>query len=66
MDGKELKALRVKLGLSQVQMAEKLYITAGAVSRLEADKNTMSRQTAALVAQLEPICPLGAPVLAKG
>lgn len=53
MDGKELKALREKLGLSQAAMGEKLYITAGAVSRLESGDNKMGRQTEALAMQLE-------------
>lgn len=52
MNGQELKALREKLELSQVQMAEKLYITAGAISRLESGDNKMSRQTEALALQL--------------
>jgi transcriptional regulator with XRE-family HTH domain len=53
MTGEELKTLRIKLGYSQALLAEKLYITAGAVSRIESNENKMSRQTKVFAEQLK-------------
>lgn len=65
MTGEELKALREKLGLSQTALAEKLFITRDAVSKLESGKNVMGRQTKALAAQLKPALPDDLRVVAK-
>ncbi len=43
MEASELRGLRLKLGLTQHQMGERLGITRGAVTKLEAGKNPMSK-----------------------
>lgn len=52
MNKDELKSLRLKLGLTQSQMAEKLGITLSAVFKLESGKNNMSKPVAMLAEQL--------------
>jgi transcriptional regulator with XRE-family HTH domain len=39
MDGKELKELRIKLGLTQTQMAERLFVSRDAIAKYEAGGN---------------------------
>lgn len=50
----ELRALRLKLDLTQTEMAEKLGITLSALYKLEAGKNKMSKPVAMLCQQLNP------------
>lgn len=52
MDNKELRALRLRLGLTQKAMAEKLGITLSAVFKLESGENNMSKPVAMLCQQL--------------
>lgn len=52
MDNKELRALRLKLDLTQQQMAERLGITLSAVYKLESGENNMSKPVAILCQQL--------------
>lgn len=62
MNSSELKALRLCLGLSQSELAQRLFITRDAVSKLEAGKNRMSRPVEELARQLSitpPLTPLG-------
>lgn len=52
MDNEELRALRLRLGLTQSQMAEKLGITLSAVFKLESGENNMSKPVAMLAEKL--------------
>lgn len=52
MDGKTLRELRDKLGLTQDELGTKLGITKDAVSKLERGINTMSKPVAILALQL--------------
>ena len=52
MTGEELKALRLRLKLTQSQMAEKLGITLSAVFKLESGENNMSKPVAMLAEKL--------------
>ena len=56
MNGQELKALRLRLGLTREAMAEKLGITASAVYKIESGENNMSKPVAMLAATLETAC----------
>ena len=51
MTGEELKALRLRLGLTREAMAEKLGITASAVYKIESGENQM-RKSVALLAKM--------------
>ena len=53
MTGSELKALRLRLQLTQTQMAEKLGITLSAVFKLESGENNMSKPVAIICEGLE-------------
>lgn len=52
MNSQELRALRLKLNLTQTQMAERLGITLSAVYKLESGENNMSKPVAILCQQL--------------
>lgn len=52
MTNKELRALRLKLGLTREAMAEKLGITASAVYKIESGENNMSKPVAIICAGL--------------
>lgn len=49
----ELKALRLRLGLTQSAMAEKLGVTLSAIWKLESGENNMSKPVAMLAQQLQ-------------
>ena len=53
MNGQELKALREHLGLSQSELAKRLFISRDAVAKLEAGKNRMSKPVEELGRQLK-------------
>ncbi len=53
MNKTQLRALRLKLDLTQKQMGERLGITPSAVAHLESGTNTMSKPVAILCQQLE-------------
>ncbi len=48
MNKDELKELRLRLDLTQTQMAEKLGITLSALYKIESGKNNMSKPVALL------------------
>ena len=52
MTGEELRALRLRLGLSQRAMGERLGISHSAVVKLESGKNNMSKPVAMLAERL--------------
>ena len=49
MDGKELKAIRTRLKLTQVQFAELVGVTSNTVARWERDEMTMREPAARLI-----------------
>ena len=49
MDGKELKAIRKRLKLTQVQFAELVGVTSNTVARWERDEMTMREPAARLI-----------------
>lgn len=53
MDKEELKALRVKLGLTQKEFGDKLGLKRSAIAKLESGKNGLRGSTLKLVEQLE-------------
>ena len=57
MNGQELKVLREKLGLSQTAFAEKLGISAGAVSKIESGANGLRGSTKKLaeILAIQPV-----------
>ncbi len=55
MTGSELKALRLRLGLTREAMAEKLGITASAVYKIESGENQMRKSVEMLAKQLSLI-----------
>lgn len=48
----ELRELRLKLGLSRREMAQRLFISRDAVAKLEAGKNRMSKPVEELARRL--------------
>ena len=52
MDKEKLKELRVKLDLTQEEMAERLGITAGAVSKIETGAHGLRGSTRKLAEQM--------------
>ncbi len=52
MTNEELKVLRLKLGLTQTQLAEKLGVTLSAIFKLESGENNMSKPVAMLASIL--------------
>lgn len=52
MNKDELRALRLRLNLTQSQMAEKLGITLSAVFKLESGENNMSKPVAMLASKM--------------
>jgi transcriptional regulator with XRE-family HTH domain len=49
MKGKELRAIRKKIGWTQVEMAAALRVTANTVARWERDERTISEAMAKLI-----------------
>ena len=53
MTAKQLKKLRLKLGMTQVELADELGITHGAVSKIEAGINKISKPVELLAIRLK-------------
>ena len=49
MEGKELKQIRQRLGLTQVELAEQLGVTANTVARWERDEVSIREPLARLI-----------------
>ena len=52
MTGEELRKIRLKMGLTQVQMAEEIGVTSNALAMWERDERKISEPVARLVSLL--------------